>query len=147
MTYQLKTDIVIDAPAERVWSIISDFDRYPEWNPFVVQVEGSLEAGAELAVELRPPGGSAMKFRPRVTALTPGKKLEWLGHLLVSGLFDGEHRFEVLPMGKGSTRLIHSERFSGVLVPLFRRMLSTRTRDGFEAMNRALKHRAESAVA
>ncbi len=30
-------------------------------------------------------------FKPRVTQAIPNQKLEWLGHLLVPGLFDGRH--------------------------------------------------------
>ena len=31
----LDTDVEIDASAERVWSVLADFDAYPEWNPFI----------------------------------------------------------------------------------------------------------------
>jgi hypothetical protein len=42
-------------------------------------------------------------------------------------------------------RLYHTERFSGVLLPLFGEGLLEATRRGFEAMNAALKTRAEAA--
>ena len=38
------------------------------------------------------------------------------------------------------------ERFTGVLVPLFARNLNAHTLPGFNAMNAALKARAEAAV-
>ena len=70
----------------------------------------------------------------------------WRGHLVVPGLVDGEHSFTLEPRGAG-VRLVHAENFSGVLVPLLRRSLETTTRQGFEAMNAALKARVESATA
>jgi hypothetical protein len=41
---------------------------------------------------------------------------------------------------------VQQERFTGVLVPLFARNLDTHTLPGFNAMNAALKARAEAAV-
>jgi hypothetical protein len=58
-------------------------------------------------------------------------------------LFDGEHIFEIKPSPEGKTRFIHRERFTGLLVPFVWRSLNTKTRRGFNEMNRALKRRAE----
>ena len=41
---------------------------------------------------------------------------------------------------------VQREEFRGVLVPFFWKSLDTHTRQGFEAMNAALKQRAEAAV-
>jgi hypothetical protein len=79
-----------------------------------------------------------------VTAAEPNRELRWLGHLLVRGLFDGEHRFEIEDLGGGRSRLTQSSRFNGVLVRPFGRTLA-KTERGFEAMNGALKERAEAA--
>jgi hypothetical protein len=89
---------------------------------------------------MQPPGGRALTFRPAVTALEPGRLLEWLGHLGVPGLFDGRHRFELRATGAG-TRLVQSESFRGLLVRPMRRSLDDRTRSGFVAMNEALARR------
>ncbi len=41
--------------------------------------------------------------------------------------------------------MVQAERFSGLLVPLVKKMLDPTTRAAFEAMNRAAKERAEAA--
>jgi hypothetical protein len=84
-----------------------------------------------------------MRFRPRVLEVTPGRALRWLGHLGIPGLFDGEHRFLIEPVGPNQSRFVQEERFSGLLVPLILRFAATSTRRGFEAMNSALKARVE----
>ena len=84
-----------------------------------------------------------MTFKPKVLA-ADGRELRWLGHLLMPGLFDGEHRFLVEDLVAGHSRLVQSEDFRGVLVPLLRRSLERKTKPGFVAMNEALKKRAES---
>lgn len=144
MAFELRTEIDVDAEAARVWAVLSDFARYPEWNPFVVRLQGRLEVGAKLSVQLRLRGKRAVPIRPRVTALIAGQAFAWRGELLSRALFVGEHRFEVIPSGDRRSRFVHSERFNGVLVPLLEKTLNTQARRGFEAMNRALKSRAEA---
>lgn len=87
-----------------------------------------------------------MTFRPTVTAVEEGKRLEWVGRLVLPGVFDGRHSFQVEDVGDGVTRLTQAEEFSGVLVP-FTTTILERTRAGFEAMNEELRLRSESANA
>jgi hypothetical protein len=83
-----------------------------------------------------------MNFRPKVTAVETERVFEWLGHLGLPGVFDGRHRFEIDATPTGS-RLTHTEAFNGVLVRFMKKSLDGQTLQGFEAMNSALKARAE----
>jgi hypothetical protein len=141
---EIRTEIEIDAPVNKVWSILTDFSRQAEWNPFIREISGELRRGAQLQVNLGPPGKRAMKFKPIVQLVEPEKAFRWLGHLFIPGLFDGEHIFELETAGKNATRFIQREKFSGILVGIFRKSLDTDIKSGFIAMNEALKHRAEN---
>jgi len=142
--HHLATQIEIDAPAERVWSVLIDFASYPRWNPFIRSIEGTLEAGQSLKVFIQPPGARGMHFRPTVLAVQPNRELRWKGKLLLPGLFDGEHYFKLETKPGGGGLIFHQgEIFSGILVPLFRRSLDGATKQGFVAMNEALKREAE----
>ncbi len=147
MSRLLHTEIVIAAPSEDVWSILTDFAAYPGWNPFIRRISGGLETGTRLEVDLAPPGGRAMTMRPTVREVQPGRLLRWLGRVGLPRLFDGEHSFEIDPLGEGQVRFVQSERFSGVLVPLVMAFVGASTKQGFEAMNLALKERAEAMAA
>jgi hypothetical protein len=85
-----------------------------------------------------------MTFKPKVLNAEPDRELRWLGHLLVPGLFDGEHFFTIQPLEDNRVRFIQPEAFKGLLVPLSARNLDTNTQRGFEETNRALKERAEA---
>ena len=141
----LQSRIDIDAPVDRVWAIVSDAAAYPEWNPFIRRIEGTLQPGSRLTVRIEPPGGSGMTFKPTVRAVEPNQLVRWLGRLFVPGVFDGEHSLRLERIGSNRTRFTQSERFSGVLVPFLGSALS-RTERGFEQMNQALKARAEQVV-
>jgi hypothetical protein len=140
---ELFTMTEIEAPAERVWRILTDFDRYPAWNPFIRRIRGMPERRAELDILIQPDGGKPRRFRPRIVTFRPPKELRWLGRLPLPGLFDGEHRFVVEHLGERRSRLIHEERFRGLLVPFLWRGFQGPVRRGFEAMNLALKQLAE----
>jgi hypothetical protein len=143
MVRTISHTIDIDATAEAVWRELADTGSYGDWNPFVHRIDGELEESARLEVEIQPPGGRPMTFKPTVLAARPARELRWLGRFVLPGLFDGEHSFEIEPLGAGRSRLTQAERFSGILVRPFGGTLE-RTERGFEAMNRALKARAEA---
>ena len=145
MAKELRTEIEIDAPADRVWRLLTEFDAYPDWNPFLRRASGEVKEGARLEVYMQPSGGRGMTFRPTVIRAEPNREFRWLGHLGVSGLFDGEHSFTIEPLEGNRVRFVQSERFTGVLVPLMLLMIEKDTKRGFEEMNQALKERAEAA--
>jgi hypothetical protein len=57
-------------------------------------------------------------------------------------LFDGEHAHQLHGFEAGRTRYRQSEAFRGLLVPFTGSLLAA-TQQGFDAMNTALKARAE----
>ena len=140
----LSTEIEIDATPESIWRILADFDRFPEWNPFIREIEGEMKEGSRLRVRMEPPGGRGMTFRPVVRRIEINREFRWLGHLIVPGLFDGEHIFEILPAGAGKVRFVQHESVRGLLVPLLWKSLEESTKQGFREMNDALKARAEA---
>ncbi len=140
---ELRTEIEINAPPERVWQLLTDFASFPQWNPFIRWASGEPRKGAQLQVHLQPSGAKGMTFRPKVLKAEPKRELRWLGHFLIPGLFDGEHIFTIELLEAGRVRFVQREIFTGILVPLFMRWLGKDTRRGFEEMNQALKLRAE----
>jgi hypothetical protein len=135
----------VQAPAATVWQVLTDTDRYADWNPFMPRLSGRLAAGERLTLTVRP-GKRTMTFRPTVLAVEDGTLIRWRGRLWMPGLFDGEHELRVEPMPGGGARFVQRETFSGLLVPLMPSVVDD-TATGFAAMNTALRHRAESRIA
>jgi hypothetical protein len=139
----IETQIDIAASASRVWQILTDFRAYPDWNPFITEIEGRPEQGARLRVRICPPGRSAITFKPIILVAAREWDLRWRGRRIVLGFFDGEHSFQIRTHGR-SCRFHQSERFSGVMVKAIGDSLFDAMRQGFEEMNAALKRRAET---
>ena len=139
MHYKIDTSIQIPATPETIWNVLTDFESYGEWNPFIQSIEGIPAKGEQLIATI-----DGMKMKPTLLDVTTNKKLEWLGSLLFKGIFDGQHCFELIDNEDGTTTFNHSEQFNGILVGLLKSKLDNEIKSGFEAMNEALKRRTQS---
>lgn len=119
-----------------------DFERYPEWNPFITSISGEPKVGAKLKVTIKPTGSSGMSFSPTVLVADENREFRWFGKLLIRGLFDGDHSYLIEPVSENTVKFTHAETYKGILVPLFGGTLDG-TDKGFALMNKALKDRAE----
>jgi hypothetical protein len=139
----LSSQIEIDASSEAVWAVLIDFDAYAAWNPVEIHAKGEAVVGASFEHTAQLPERNSMTFKAKITEATPHRALAWKGRLVVSGLFDGHHRFNIEPISDNRCRLRQSEQFTGVLVPFLGRALRD-TEKAFEITNAAIKQRAEA---
>jgi len=139
---EISTHIEIKASAEIIWNVLIDFDHYPEWNPFIKSISGEQKTGSRLTVFLQPPGEKGMTFKPIVLENKTHQEFRWSGKLWGGFFFNGEHYFLLQDMGNGTTNFIHGEKFTGILVGMLGGMLKN-TKNGFAAMNEALKDKCE----
>lgn len=139
------TDIEINAPADKVWHFLTDFENFSNWNPFILVKSGKLETGSRLEVQLYLPDSKPVSFRPTVLKVKPLKEFRWKGSMWIRGVFDGEHVFRIEELDRNRVRLIQCERFRGVLAPLILHVMRRDIETGFEKMNRALKDISEKA--
>jgi hypothetical protein len=137
MAKHITTSIQINSDLETVWSILTDFKSYPEWNPLITSFEGEVAAGKRITAKI-----AGTTFKPEVLVFEKKKELKWLGHLLAKGLFDGEHQF-LLTKKEDGVYFVQSEKFSGILVPLFAKWLDKSIVKQFNEMNGCLKNRCE----
>ena len=139
---KLQTEIQIQASPEKVLQILIDLARYPEWNPFMTQAIGKAEVGSRVEITV-PSGSKDLKLDCRVIKAEPRQVLCWKYHVISPLLFRGEHSFTIEPMGSNYVRFVDLEVFNGLLAPLQAKEIDTNSRQGFEAMDKALKIRAE----
>ena len=62
---EIRTEILINAIPYKIWTILTDFDKYPDWNPFIKYVKGTVKTGSQIEVRIEPPGAKAMVFKPK----------------------------------------------------------------------------------
>ena len=140
---EYNNEVEIHASAERVWQLLTDFARFPQWNPFIHRASGEAKAGARLELTLQPSGASRTTSRPTVLKVEPNHELRWIERSLIPGLIDVEHIFTIQQLDTTHVRFTQREIRTGLLVPLQVRRRTTDTRRGLKEMNQALKARAE----
>ena len=145
--WDVQTYIDIEAPASLVWAILSDFGAYRRWNPLIRSILGPPTSGAPIEVRLASPAGDKATFRSKIVRMREPRELYWLERWAVPGLFTSEHHFRIELRPEGGVRFHHREQVRGMMVPLLVRRGRLRGRRGFDAMNTALKRRAERATA
>lgn len=139
---ELRTEIEIQVPAEKVWQIITDLDTWTEWNPFIHHVIGKAKMGEKVDITAGS-GSKEMTLHCVVNKVDANKELRWKYHVVLPFLFSGEHSFIIEQIEANKIRFIDREICTGLLVPTQAKNIDTNTRQGFEAMDKALKARAE----
>ena len=115
--------VEIAVPAERVWEVLSDVERWPEWTETVTSVK-RLDEGP-----LRP-GSRARIDQPRipeteyvVTQIDPGRSFTWVA--TGPGVTTtARHDVEALPGGRSRARLAVEQRgwLGSVMGRVYRRL-------------------------
>jgi hypothetical protein len=140
---EIRTELEIASPPRNLWRVITTFDRFPEWNPFLTEVRGRPEVGSpvDLRVHSRP---FPVNFHVTVINADPERELRWRGHFLNDRVVVAEHYFRIEAIDANRSRFIHGEIFNGRFSGLAWRIIERETRRGYRLMNDAFKRRVES---
>lgn len=139
----INTRVEINAPADKVRAILVDYQAYPTWNPFIRKIEGDMTEGKDVRVTVQPVGQETITGTGHVVASEPNR-IAWSGKLGFPGIFSGTHTFLIEEAGPNRTVFSNNEKMQGLAI-LFYDFKPTKA--AFEAMNQALKERAEAGVA
>ena len=139
------TTIDIDAPRARVWSILVDLARYPEWNPFTKRVEASLKIGDPVILHVQmKPTGATMRQPEVMTSYVEGEELGWGTTMVHRAILHANRTQKLIDLGNDRTRYDSVDRFQGAIVPLVMALYGKHVQRGFDETAQALKKRAEA---
>jgi len=140
----IETNIVIDSNPEKIWNILTNFEEYEFWNPFMTRVKGNANLGSKIEVNIKTISGKKRTYYPIITKCETNKELRWKGKSLLPGVFDGERIFVLEKSNDDKILFSHKEIFSGLGVKFVGNKLDESLRESFVRMNEALKMRAEN---
>ncbi len=140
---EIRTEIDIKASPEKTWEVLTDFNSFPKWNPFIRQICGTPKVGSNLQIHLHTSSGRSRTYRPTVTKVEPHLELRWYGKFFIPGMFNGERIFTIEPLKANHVRFVHMEIFTGFAVALAGNRLDKDMCQSFAMMNNALKERVE----
>jgi len=138
----IETSVLIAAPIAEVWSVLTAFDSYGDWNTQIPRVDGVAVAGSNIVLS---PAGEPQKS-VRVEVLAP-YMMHWVGGADDPADFQGDHFFELEPVAVNETLFLHREFFTGRLATPILGAFREAIRSNFEAFNNCLRAAAEQATA
>ena len=140
---EIHTEIKINAPVKKIWELLTDFQNFELWNPFIHRIEGTPSLGTKITIHLHTSSGKSRTYQPKITKLEPFKELRWFGKSIIPGFFNGERIFVLEPFKDNHVKFIHKEIFTGLLAYIVGSRLDKDMYNSFVSMNEALKERAE----
>jgi hypothetical protein len=133
----------IDARPERVWSLLTDGEGYPGWNPSVISLEGRIADGER--IRLVSTVNPKRTFSLAVTTPEPRRRMLWSDGMPL-GLFRGVRTFVLTPAEGERTEFAMDEVYSGPLAGLITRAIPDLT-ESFGQFADGLKTAAEAVAA
>jgi hypothetical protein len=136
---EFRTSTSIQAPAEKIWSVLTNVSAWPEWDPNCDKVEGQAVLGNKLKVFTKLSPGRA--FPVKVTEFSPNRKMTWTGGMPF-GLFTGVRTYTLDSGGDENVDFTMHEVFSGPLLGLIGKSIPDMS-VAFEQFCSGLKARSE----
>ena len=144
-TYSVHTELLMDASPEKVWAVLTDFDKLKEWSPNLIRFEGEFRKDGQAKVTfLIGVGNMTQDFNHPLVHFEEGKMFGWSAPIPHMGMKDN-HKYIVQPVDgePDKTLFIQTDQFHGQGAHLIGGMLSNGAMQGYAAFNRALKKRVE----
>lgn len=140
--------VEIDAPAAFVWDVLVDYASYPEWNPYTMAVETTLEIGDRIDLTLPNPDGSegTMLNREFIRVVDPPHHLRYDTGEEYPGLLGARDQY-VTELGPDRCSYHTTDTLSGELADLVMETNGAWIKAGFDSLAHALKARAEQLLA
>ncbi len=146
---QIRTEIIINAPALAVWSIITDFNSYHLWNTFTPRItlrNSDFAEGAEFDLDCQMTGRKLLRNEHEVILA-----IDTEGFRLCMGTSRRKgrpgirsFRWQICkPVDDRRIRFVNYEEFHGPLAPMVYLMYTKKLRVAFRNYCEALKLYAE----
>jgi uncharacterized protein YndB with AHSA1/START domain len=98
--FAIHTEIFVDAPPEKVWAVLTDFERLPEWSNNLVGLEGDFREGGQIAVNIKV-GVLRQTIQHEVKFFEGGRSFGW-SEPFMPGISD-RHIYQVNPTHDSKT--------------------------------------------
>lgn len=135
--------IRIDAPAGLVWEVLTDVERYGEWNPFTPQVRTDFRIGspAHLLVKMGP---AKVRITETVSAFEEPRLIAWGKTFGARWLLAAVREQHLEPLSETTCRYHNTDRLTGLLAPLVLFCSGGYMRSGFTDVGEGLKRQSEA---
>ena len=140
---KIHTEIILDAPFDRVSELLADTSLYPQWHPLFPQISGEMRVGAAIAVTVALPEIKSFSVRATIREVTNGNRLCWRYAYPLPGLFSWTYRYEVTELEGGRLQFVQDSTYAGLLAPLYHLGMKKLLQVGMVELNKAVQRWGE----
>ena len=130
-------EITINAAPEKVWKTLIEMGEYPNWNPTMELLEGSVQEGNKVKYRFTQDENTSSEIEATVVEIIPSTLLNQKGGIPLVLTFD--HKY-VLESTGDSTQVIIHEEYRGIGVNFWN---PQPVEEAYKRLNIALKNRVE----
>ncbi|HEX8568681.1 MAG TPA: SRPBCC domain-containing protein [Caulobacteraceae bacterium] len=140
MSFRIEHRIGVAAPAENIWELLADVERWPQWNPLYTQAKGKLGIGAALKLRESLPGKPPREFQPVIVDWEPRSQIVWREN----GVLARTMRYiEIETLTETGCIFANGAFFHGVAGELQAKTQRRAIFEGFKSLGEAVKDLAE----
>lgn len=136
--------VEIEAPASIVWQVLTDLDRYSEWNTFCPGVESTLEVGDPVNMKVKIPNsdeiGTAVEY---LVCFEPEQLLSWEARPTAVSKEAARRDQYVEALGPERSSYYTTDVFLGIHADALMQNIGEWAKAGFDDVARGLKQQAE----
>ena len=117
-TFRMQCGVAINiqAPQERIWSLLTTAAEWPNWNSTIESLEGTIALGE--TVKLKVPYAPGRTFNLKVKELVPQQKMVWGDGM--APMFKGVRTYKLTPQSNGSIDFSMVEAIGGIMLPMIK---------------------------
>lgn len=140
--------VEIDAPASVVWDVLTDFERYSEWNSFCPGLKTSRKLGDMVYMQVRIPGtDQIIPVNEYLVSYEPGLLLSWEQRPTHDNKDAARRDQYIEALGPERSSYFTTDLFLGVNADKIMKEHGAWVKQGFDQVARDLKQRAEALYA
>ena len=139
--WSIYTEIEIEAPPEKVWLVLSDFSRMPQWSTTLQKIAGSLTSGSQTTVDYIFKGKLRV-IKHTMVDFKDGLQFGWSDTLIPLAKDYHIYRIEALPNHR--SRFVQTDEVKGMTASLVAGMLMKEMIATYPVFNASLKKVVEA---
>lgn len=138
--YTVYSEIIINAPKEKVWEALTNFEEMPKWSKALQKIEPKLQSGTTTVYYIFQE--KLRKITHQIIGFEEGTQFGWSDTLIPFSKDNHLYRLEALPDGR--TKFIQSDAVKGFSTLFISGMMLAEFKKTFPAFNHALKDYVEN---
>lgn len=136
------TEIIINAPIEKVWDELTNFQEMPNWSKSLQKIDGDFKKNGQTEVHFMDNKGKIGIYKHQLIHFEEGKLFGWSDPFIL-GIRDN-HKYQLEKISANQTKLIQSDEANGCATLLMGNFIMKFFLKSYTAFNQTLKNRIES---